>query len=71
MTTVNDPYLRHLFDGDPMFNVYSKETMNLSVGAPGPEQLKHCIEILKKCTQHRMVINLILYSFIFVSLSDN
>lgn len=55
MTTVNDPYLRHLFDGDPVFNVYSKEAVNLSVGAPGPDLLKHCIEILKKCTRHRMV----------------
>ncbi|XP_018049807.1 PREDICTED: 2-aminoadipate transaminase-like isoform X1 [Atta colombica] len=54
MDTVHDPYLRHLFDGDPIFNVYNEEATNLSVGAPGPDLLKHCAEILNKSTQHRL-----------------
>ncbi|KAL6447712.1 hypothetical protein ACFW04_000106 [Cataglyphis niger] len=54
MNTVNDPYLRHLFDGDPVFNVYNQEATNLSVGAPGPDLLKHCVEMLSKSTRHRM-----------------
>ncbi|KAM0733398.1 Aromatic-amino-acid aminotransferase 1 [Formica fusca] len=54
MNTVYDPYLRHLFDGDPIFNVYNQEATNLSVGAPGPDLLKHCVEMLNKSTRHRM-----------------
>ncbi|XP_011636897.1 uncharacterized protein LOC105427055 [Pogonomyrmex barbatus] len=54
MDTVHDPYLRHLFDGDPIFNVYNQEAVNLSVGAPGPDLLKHCAEVLNKSTQHRL-----------------
>ncbi|XP_025263110.1 uncharacterized protein LOC105257846 isoform X2 [Camponotus floridanus] len=55
MTTVNnDPYLRHLFDGETVFNVYDKEITNLSVGAPGPDLLKHCVEMLNQCTRHRL-----------------
>jgi len=57
MNTVHDPYLRHLFDGDPIFNVYNQEAINLSVGAPGPDLLKHCAEILNRSTQHRLVKN--------------
>lgn len=54
MNTVHDPYLRHLFDGDPIFNVYNQEATNLSVGAPGPDLLKHCAEMLNRSTQHRL-----------------
>lgn len=55
MDTVHDPYLRHLFDGDAIFNVYNKEATNLSVGAPGPDLLKHCVEMFDRSTQHRLV----------------
>lgn len=55
MDTVYDPYLRHLFDGDPIFNVYNQDAVNLSVGAPGPDLLKHCVEMLNRSTQHRLV----------------
>jgi len=55
MDIVHDPYLRHLFDGDPILNVYNQEVMNLSVGAPGPDLLKHCAKMLNKSTQHRLV----------------
>ncbi|KAI4500122.1 hypothetical protein M0802_004539 [Mischocyttarus mexicanus] len=54
METVEDPYLRHLFDGDPIFNVYNKETINMSVGAPGPDLLKQCKTMLSNATVHRM-----------------
>ncbi|EFN75185.1 uncharacterized protein LOC105191571 [Harpegnathos saltator] len=54
MDIVQDPYLRHLFDGDPVFNVYNQEATNLSVGAPGPDLLKHCVEMLNKSTTHRL-----------------
>ena len=70
MDTVHDPYLRHLFDGDPIFNVYNEEATNLSVGAPGPDLLKHCAEILNKSTQHRLVkisyFNITFVKFAFV-----
>ncbi|XP_020278839.1 uncharacterized protein LOC109852257 isoform X2 [Pseudomyrmex gracilis] len=54
MNNVNDSYLRHLFDGDPVFNVYNHEATNLSVGAPGPDLLKNCTEMLTKSTRHRL-----------------
>ncbi|XP_014471263.1 PREDICTED: 2-aminoadipate transaminase-like [Dinoponera quadriceps] len=54
MDTIEDPCLRHLFDGDPVFNVYNQEVANLSVGAPGPDLLQHCVEVLNKSTQHRL-----------------
>jgi hypothetical protein len=57
---MEDPYLRHLFDGDTALNVYSKNVVNLSVGAPGPDLLKHCSSLLAKATKHRLVI--IIYS---------
>ena len=53
-TTLYDPYLRHLFDGDPVFNVYNEEATNLSVGAPGPDLLQHCVEMIQKATDHRL-----------------
>jgi hypothetical protein len=55
MDIIHDPYLRHLFDGDLLFNVYNQEVTNLSVGAPGPDLLKHCAEMLNRSTQHRLV----------------
>ncbi|XP_047370879.1 2-aminoadipate transaminase-like [Vespa velutina] len=54
MEGVQDPYLRHLFDGDPIFNVYNKEAINMSVGAPGPDLLKQCTDMLSNATIHRM-----------------
>ncbi|XP_014616509.1 PREDICTED: 2-aminoadipate transaminase isoform X1 [Polistes canadensis] len=54
METEQDPYLRHLFDGDPIFNVYNKEAINMSVGAPGPDLLKKCTNMLSNATVHRM-----------------
>lgn len=55
MSSIHDPYLRHLYDGDPIFNVYDRETVNLSIGEPGPDLLKHCAEMLNKSTRHRLV----------------
>lgn len=54
MDTVDDPHLRHLFDGDPIFNVYSKDAMNLSVGAPGPDLLCNCVDMIQRATDHRL-----------------
>lgn len=54
MEAVNDPYLRHLFDGDPVFNVYNKDAINMSVGAPGPDLLKQCTDMISNATLHRM-----------------
>ncbi|XP_012151850.2 2-aminoadipate transaminase [Megachile rotundata] len=53
-TTLHDPYLRHLFDGNNSFNVYNEEVANLSVGAPGPDLLQHCVEMIKTATDHRL-----------------
>ncbi|XP_058792124.1 2-aminoadipate transaminase-like isoform X3 [Phymastichus coffea] len=53
-TQMKDPYLRHLFDGDPAWNVYSKGVINLSVGAPGPDLLQKCTSLLAKATKHRL-----------------
>ncbi|XP_024947201.1 uncharacterized protein LOC107274184 isoform X2 [Cephus cinctus] len=54
MEQTKDTYLRHLFDGDPIFNVYKKEVTNLSVGAPGPDVLKQCGLMMMRATQHRL-----------------
>ncbi|CAK9805156.1 Aromatic-amino-acid aminotransferase 1 [Anthophora plagiata] len=54
METIDDPYLRHLFDGISTFNVYKEEVTNLSVGAPGPDLLQHCVEMMRKATDHRL-----------------
>ncbi|XP_043256125.1 2-aminoadipate transaminase-like [Colletes gigas] len=54
MVTIHDPYLRHLFDNQSIFNVYNEETMNLSVGAPGPDLLQHCVDMLQRATDHRL-----------------
>ncbi|OXU25097.1 hypothetical protein TSAR_016883 [Trichomalopsis sarcophagae] len=53
-TSIEDPYLRHLFDADPTFNVYNKNVVNLSVGAPGPDLLQQCSSLLAKATKHRL-----------------
>ena len=55
METTSDPYRRHLFDNDTLFNVYKNEAINLSVGAPGPDLLQNCVELLKRATDHRLV----------------
>lgn len=55
METIDDPYLRHLFDDDPIFNVYNEEVINLSIGVPGPDLLQRCVEIMKTATDHRLV----------------
>lgn len=44
----------HLFD-QSVLNVYEKNFMNLSVGAPGPDLLKYCTEYFPIATEHRMV----------------
>jgi hypothetical protein len=54
--SIEDPHLYHLFDGEPVLNVYKSEVTNLSAGTPGPGLLKHCIEMFKHATDHRMVI---------------
>jgi hypothetical protein len=53
--SIEDPHLFHLFDGDPILNVYNSEVTNLSAGTPGPDLLKLCIEMFKHATEHRMV----------------
>lgn len=45
---------RHLFDGDTILNVYNNDVINLSVGAPGPDLLKNCGEMMLKATKHRL-----------------
>ncbi|XP_015119614.1 uncharacterized protein LOC107042891 isoform X2 [Diachasma alloeum] len=50
---VDDPHFRHLFDGNTAFNVYKKDIVNLSVGAPGPDLLKNCGKMMLKATEHR------------------
>lgn len=52
---IEDPHLYHLFDGEPVLNVYKSEVANLSAGTPGPDLLKQCIEMFKHATEHRMV----------------
>lgn len=52
---IQDPYLRHLFDSNLSFNVYSNNVVNLSVGAPGPDLLQKCTSLLAKATKHRLV----------------
>ncbi|XP_043278225.1 2-aminoadipate transaminase-like [Venturia canescens] len=54
MEQIHDPYLRHLFDGSGLFNVYDNKVINLSVGAPGPDLLKNCSNMFMKATTHRM-----------------
>jgi hypothetical protein len=46
--------LTHLFDGTAL-NVYDKNVINLSAGAPGPNLLKECCGIFQAATEHRMV----------------
>lgn len=55
METIDDPYQRHLFDENSVFNVYEEDATNLSVGAPGPDLLQQCVKMLKKATDHRLV----------------
>lgn len=54
MEAISDPYQRHLFDDDTIYNVYKNESVNLSVGAPGPDLLQNCVELMKKATDHRL-----------------
>lgn len=51
METISDPYPRHFFDDDSIFNVYNEESINLSAG---PDLLQNCVEIMKKATDHRL-----------------
>jgi hypothetical protein len=53
--SIKDPHLFHLFDGEPVLNVYNSEVTNLSAGTPGPDLLKCCIGMFKQATIHRMV----------------
>lgn len=50
-----ESHLRHLFDGEPVLNVYNDEIVNLSVGAPGPDLLKLCAPKMRRATEHRLV----------------
>ncbi|KZC03930.1 PREDICTED: 2-aminoadipate transaminase-like [Dufourea novaeangliae] len=54
METIDDPYLRHLFDGPALFNVYNENATNLSVGAPGPDLLQNLPNMIKRATDHRL-----------------
>ncbi|KOX72630.1 hypothetical protein WN51_01843 [Melipona quadrifasciata] len=54
MEAISDPYRRHLFDDDTLYNVYKNESINLSVGAPGPDLLQNCVELMKRATDHRL-----------------
>ncbi|XP_066590408.1 2-aminoadipate transaminase-like [Prorops nasuta] len=54
MEVVKDPFLRHLFNSDPIFNVYNSNVTNMSVGAPGPDLLKYCVDMMRASTLHRM-----------------
>lgn len=54
METTCDPYLRYLFDGNDILDIYNADTINLSIGIPGPDLLEECIEIMKKATDHRL-----------------
>ncbi|PSN57929.1 hypothetical protein C0J52_00267 [Blattella germanica] len=51
---ISDPHLYHLFDGEPILNVYKSEVTNLSAGTPGPDLLKNCIEMFRQATIDRM-----------------
>jgi hypothetical protein len=55
--SIEDPHLFHLFDGEPVLNVYKSEVTNLSAGTPGPDLLKECIGMFRHATEHRMVNN--------------
>lgn len=58
---------RHLFDYPSVLNVYSNEFINLSVGAPGPDILRKCIDLFDKSTKRTLVFNILLY-FIFLNI---
>ncbi|XP_069689406.1 2-aminoadipate transaminase-like [Periplaneta americana] len=51
---IQDPHLYHLFDGEPVLNVYKADITNLSAGTPGPDLLKHCIDMFQQATVDRM-----------------
>lgn len=60
--SIKDPHLLHLFDGEPILNVYKSDVTNLSAGTPGPDLLKRCVEMFKQATVHRMVrLHCVLY----------
>ena len=37
------------------FNIYDTNVLNLTAGAPGPDLLKSCCEMMDIATKHRMV----------------
>ncbi|XP_063231477.1 2-aminoadipate transaminase isoform X2 [Bacillus rossius redtenbacheri] len=51
---IKDLPQNHLFDHKGVLNVYNKEVVNLSAGAPGPDLLKKCIAIFSQATAHRL-----------------
>ncbi|KAJ4432227.1 hypothetical protein ANN_20843 [Periplaneta americana] len=61
---IQDPHLYHLFDGEPVLNVYKADITNLSAGTPGPDLLKHCIDMFQQATVDRMVSSLNLHDVI-------
>ncbi|XP_078052519.1 2-aminoadipate transaminase isoform X2 [Augochlora pura] len=54
METIEDPPLRHLFDGTSIFNVYNEAAINLSVGAPGPDLLQDLPDMIQLATNHKL-----------------
>ncbi|XP_062544047.1 uncharacterized protein LOC134211314 [Armigeres subalbatus] len=56
--------MRHLFDGSDL-NVYDKDIINLSAGAPGPDLLSECCKSFKIATEHRMKFELENNSYLF------
>lgn len=51
--------LKHLFDGGS-WNVYTRDILNLGVGAPGTDLLEPCCDIFEQATSHCLVsINLL------------
>nr|XP_033329689.1 2-aminoadipate transaminase-like [Megalopta genalis]XP_033329690.1 2-aminoadipate transaminase-like [Megalopta genalis] len=54
MEAIEDPPLRHLFDGNHIFNVYNETVINLSVGAPGPDLLQDLPDMIRIATNHKL-----------------
>lgn len=64
MDKLEDPPLRHLFDTfstSENYNVYERNIINLSVGAPGPDVLEKCGDMMVKAATHRWVNSIMSY----------
>lgn len=62
----NQSSLKHLFDFSDL-NVYDTSVINLSVGAPGKQDLEKCCDLFERATKHRMVI---FYCFLYLSIEE-